>query len=143
MTGSCPVPGSPINPHLLRVGVKCLSLHPLLRLDGPVRNKRSPINPPRAREMLLSRLLPNQQEGSLSMSPRPRLVRGLRPPPKWLQRGNPGSCWTASLCLQPPAYGCGRRVRVDVLPKRWPRVLCFPRTCMLLRRGLKNLWGAG
>ena len=116
---------------------------PSSRAGRAHKNKRSPINHPRAWEMLLSRLLPSQQGGSLSVSRRPRLVRGLRPPPKRLQRGSPSSCWTASLCLRPPVCGCGRKARVAVLPKLWPRVFFFPRTCTPLRRDLRSLWGAG
>ena len=40
MTALCPVHGSPTSPHLLRVGARCLNLHPLLKLGGPVRNKK-------------------------------------------------------------------------------------------------------
>ena len=143
MIASCPGHGNPPSPRLLRVEVRRLTLHPLLKQDELERNRGLPINHLRVRETLPSRLLPNQQGASSSTSRRPRSVRGLCPPPKSLQRGSPNFCWTASLCLQLPVCGCGRKARAVVLPRPWPRVFFFPTTCMPLRRGSRSPWGVG
>ena len=143
MIASCPVHDNPHSPHLLRVEARCLTLHPLLKLDEPGRNRGLPINHLRVWEMLLSRLLPSQQRASLFTSRRPRSVWGLRPPPKPHQCGSPNFYWTASLCLQLLVCACGRKARVVALPRPWPRVFFFPTTCMPSRRGRRSPWGAG
>ena len=143
MIVSCPVHGSPPNPHLLRVEARCLPLHPLLKLDEPGKNRGLLINRLRVRETLLSRLLPGQQEVSSFTSRKPRSGQALRPPPEPHLRGSLSFCWTASLCLQPPVCECGRKARVVGLLRPWPRVFFFPTTCMLLRTSQRSSWGAG
>ena len=141
MIASCLVHGNLPSPHLLKVGARCLTLYPLLKLDEPGKNRGLPINHLRVRETLPSRLLPSQQGASLFTSRRPRSVWELCPPPKPHQCGSPNFCWTVSLYLQLPVCGCGRKARVVALPKPWPRVLFFPTTCMPSRRGRKSPWG--